>query len=182
MEKFGISEMIQENQNTMEKTMYTHDNIPPSVLTLEIFATELAPKLGFDVHQWVPIVQNSAAEVWWEEKNKRYRSPKKQKHTMVYEDECLKLQLMERSSTDVELFWIETNDKCKGLGSETINHILDTADELGINVIVLPVDFDTEWSGMKPIEYLRRLRNWYKSFGFKKFTPLTPELKYTHNV
>ena len=97
---------------------------------------------------------------------------------MVYEDECMKLQIMERSSTEVELFWIETGEKCKGLGSDIVNSILDTADELKKNVVVLPVDFDTEWSGMSPINYLRRLRAWYKSFGFKSYSPITPELKY----
>ena len=160
--------------------MYTDDNIPPSVLLLENFCTRLAENIGFDCDEWFPHIKDGWVSVFWEQKKRQYENKKSNKHTMKYEDECLKLEIMEVSPTEVEIFWIETKDKCKGMGSDIVNKVLDTADEMGVDVRVLPVDFDTEWSGLEPIQYLRRLREWYKSFGFKYYSPFTPELKYTH--
>ena len=61
-----------------------------------------------------------------------------------------------------------------------MNTILDVSDELGIGVKLIPVDFDnTE----RKIENLYRLRNWYKSFGFKSIdNNRTPVLFYEPQI
>ena len=50
------------------------------------------------------------------------------------------------SENEIELFKIEVNDRYRksGVGTEILNLILDTSDELNIGLKLLPYSFDTE--------------------------------------
>jgi hypothetical protein len=54
-----------------------------------------------------------------------------------------------------------------------MNQVLDVADSLGINVSLTPSPFENVGS----LQYLKFLRRWYVSFGFKA-NPFTPALIY----
>lgn len=93
-----------------------------------------------------------------------------------YQNQNFRLSLTPLNSNTIEIWWIQVFNKGNGLGSDIMNNILDISDEMGIGVKVIPVDIDNE--EMK-VENLYRLRNWYKSFGFKSRNfNRTPELYY----
>lgn len=167
------------NEVDVDELKVYADDKPESVETLEDFTTLLSHNLNLSPEDWLPMITPMLTDVYWEAKNKRYSESKDEMHLMNYEDECVKLQISAVSNDCVELQWIEIKEKCKGMGSNIMNTILDTADELKVDVRVLPVDFDP--GNTKPIVYLRWLRDWYKSFEFKSYSSLTPALKYFHN-
>jgi hypothetical protein len=167
------------NQLDVSKLKVYTNYKPSEVQTLEDFTTLLTEKLGIKQEDWLPIVGPIQAKVFWLEKKKTYSEKKENVHIMNYEDDCVKLQLYSIDSNTIELGWIELNERCKGKGTEIVNCILDTADDLGVDVRVLPVDFSC--GGVEPIKYLRWLRDWYKSFEFKSYSQYSPALKYYHS-
>lgn len=152
---------------------------PNEVCILEDFVTALSDYINLQQEDWLPIISPISASVHWEDKKKRYVENHKQLHIMNYENNCMKLQLYSHSATCIELGWLEIYDTRKGLGTDILNCILDVADDLKIDIRVLPVDF--KCGNTKPLEYLRWLRLWYKSFNFKSYTQLSPALKYYNN-
>ncbi len=61
--------------------------------------------------------------------------------------------------------FLNVQDKCKGLGSKVLNNILDICDELGFILKVLPINYEIpKGMYMTDKEYLKWLREWYKSF------------------
>ena len=163
-----------------ELKVYNPMDKPAALDTLEWFATTLAEKIGITPNDWFPHLSNHSSSVWDINKNKMYYQETPSLHIMSYEDECFRLEISEVSADCVELLWLKVNDKCKGKGTELVNSVLDTADELGIKVKVLPVDFETNLIGNQttPKDYLKWLRDWYKSFEFKSYSTLTPALMY----
>jgi hypothetical protein len=151
------------------------------LMVLEEFGTELANKMVFEVTEWKPQIKSIEAHVRWIGKNKIFKKSKPNVHILSYSNDCIDLEIAECSDNSVELWWIKIKgDRCKGYGTEVMNHILDTADDLGVKVRVLPVDFDKTAlrENQTPMEYLLWLRDWYRSFEFKKFTEFSPELMY----
>jgi hypothetical protein len=161
-------------------TVYNPIDTPMSLDTLECFATILAEKIGITSNDWFPQRSNHQSFVYDFNKNKMHREEKKDLHIMSYEDECFRLEISEVSEDCVELLWLKVNDNCKGKGTELVNSVLDTADEMGIKVKVLPVDFETNLMGNQKtsLDYLKWLRDWYKSFDFKTYSNVTPALMY----
>lgn len=130
--------------------------------TLEMFSQKLESKLGYQ----------PAAEVFkelktsvWKSKRSRYVQTIPQAFVLTFETECYKLQLIPSSQNCVEVYWIEIKDeqRCKGIGSELMNTILDIADELNIKVKAVPCDM----FGDGQVKVLYRIREWYRSLGFK---------------
>ena len=160
----------------VDKLIGYNKNKPKGVDTLERFTDVLTEKLGISQEDWLPYISKIEADVVWLEKKKRYNEKRASVHIMNYENDCVKLQMYSLDDNTVELGWIEINQRCKGVGTYIMNCILDTADDLGINVRVLPVDFDC--GNVEPLKYLKWLRSWYKSFGFKPYSQFTPALKY----
>jgi len=167
------------NKLDVDKLKVYTENKPKGVETLEDFVTLLSKNLDIKQEDWLPMVSPIHAKVYWENKNKAYTEKKEQVHIMNYEDECVKLQFYALDDDTVELGHIEIHDRCKGMGTEILNTILDTADELDVDIRVLPVDFDC--GGVEPIKYLRWLREWYKSFDFVSYSQFSPALKYYSN-
>jgi hypothetical protein len=168
----GMEDVELKVYNPMEK--------PMALDTLEWFATTLAEKIGITPNDWFPQVANHKSNVWDIKRNKMYYEEKPSLHIMSYEDECFRLEICEVSEDCVELLWLKVNDSCKGRGTELLNSVLDTADEMGIKVKVLPVDFQPNLIGNQKtsMDYLKWLRDWYRSFEFKSYSNFTPALMY----
>lgn len=164
----------------VEVQIYNPMNKPMALDTLEWFATGLAKKIGISPSDWAPRIAHHSSRVWDINKKKPYYEEKPSLHIMSYEDECFRLEISEVSEDCVELLWLKVSDKCKGRGTELVNSVLDTADEMGIKVKVLPVDYEPNLIGNQTtdIDYLKWLRDWYKSFEFKSYSTLTPALMY----
>ena len=164
----------------VELKVYNPMDKPMALDTLEWFATGLAKKIGISPNDWAPRITNHSSRVWDIHKNKPYREDKLSLHVMSYEDECFRLEISEVSEDCVELLWLKVNDSCKGRGTELVNSVLDTADEMGIKVKVLPVDYEPTLMGNQTttMDYLKWLRDWYKSFEFKSYSTFTPALMY----
>lgn len=77
------------------------------------------------------------------------------------------LSFIPYSTDSVELWKINVKERGKGIGSEIMSSILDVSDRMGINVKLVPVNYDEDEN--TPKDYLTRLRNWYsEGFEFKR--------------
>jgi len=133
---------------------------------MEMFVSELSKKVQFNSING-EINKQLVTEVL-DFKNRRYREVKNRVPQLNMENECIKLSFIPCNNNTIELFWIETlTEKCQGYGTEIMNHILDVADELGINVRTIPADFNHDAQTFtESKKMLNRLRAWYESFGF----------------
>lgn len=141
---------------------YTCDEL--GIETLETYCDELRMRLGIEVNQVQTVIQKQVFTDVLVKKNspKRYHEQKDNVPTFNMENECFKLSFLQHDENTVELYWIETFEKCKGMGSDLMNTILDVADDLGIDIRTIPADFD----GVKGKYDIFTLRKWYESFGF----------------
>tara|TARA_B100001939_G_C16870754_1_gene586281 strand:- start:566 stop:1042 length:477 start_codon:yes stop_codon:yes gene_type:complete len=98
--------------------------------------------------------------------------------SIVYNDECLDIEILEYNKNTYELYWLEVkNEKCKGVGTEILNHILDACEEHNVNLTLVPVPLEAKtWKENDSLT--KRLLNWYKSFGFIQIDNRTPQLTY----
>ena len=115
--------------------------------------------------------------IYQKNKLKNYKEDKYGEY-FLYENDVCKLQFYELTESIVELFWIEVNYKNKGMGTLLLNKILDAADEVNVEIKLIPIplhscEFD--------FESKRRLRNWYESFGFRSKSTLSPAMYYSPN-
>jgi hypothetical protein len=176
--KMDLINDVLENNNGI---IYDFDEKPNKLVCLEQFIGCLSEIIGIQPTDWAPMILPSfTAGVLNTKTNKMYRENKGKTHVLAYEDECFRLEMSEFNDNTVELLWLKVNDKCKGKGTEVLNAVLDTADTMGINVRVLPVDFEPSPRGNQTTyDYLVWLREWYRSFDFKTYTQLSPALMYT---
>ena len=130
--------------------------------TLETFVTKLEQELGYEA---LAEIYHSMETNVLRRKKSRYKQVWNNVHVLTFETECYKLKLIPSTENCIEVYWIEIKDteRCKGLGSELMNTILDISDELNIKVKAIPCDM----FGDGKIETLYRIRNWYRSLGFK---------------
>ena len=67
----------------------------------------------------------------------------------------------------IELWWLEVTKKNAGLGTEIMNAILDTIDELSMKLYLTPVPFAAQARTKKDYaNAFYRLRNWYDIIWF----------------
>ena len=157
-----------------------------SIQLLENYTTAFSEKMGITPKDWKPTIGSYSSNVMDIDNNRRYIETNDYAHVMKYEDDCIKLYLTDfaESANCVELQRIEIKERCKGRGTQIMNLLLDTADELGIQIRVLPVDYDNSYmteNQQKDIDYLKWLREWYKSFGFISYDWQCPALMYYPN-
>jgi len=90
-------------------------------------------------------------------------------YTMFLTDEW-SLTINPYNNKGIEIFKIEAKKSKSGVGSNLMNNILDIADELNLEVNLVPVPFQNRFGVIPAKENI--LRDWYKSFGFvtKPFT------------
>jgi len=133
------------------------------IQTLENFADAVRERLGFPAENVKCVIQDIWTDVSKVNRRGRFMEKKTQCATFNMKNDCYHLSLIQHNSQCVEVYWIQVFDKCKGLGTEIMNHILDIADEQGIDVRAIPSDFDNP---TKDPRVLVKLRDWYRSFGF----------------
>ncbi len=139
------------------------------VRTLEIFIMTYNEKSILDIseNEWIPMVRPHKSRVNWKSIgfSNYYTEIDDQKCIFSYEDDCIRLEFSNVNDTTIELLFLNVQDKCKGLGSKVLNNILDICDELGFILKVLPINYEIPKSmKMSDKEYLKWLREWYKSF------------------
>ena len=133
---------------------------------MEMFVSVLSERITFN--SVTGVINESLVTEVLDYKNRRYREVKNRVPQLTMMNECIKLSFIPCNNNTIELFWIETlTEKCQGYGTEVMNHILDVADELGINIRTIPADFDHGETGYAAMKMLNRLRAWYESFGFE---------------
>ena len=133
--------------------------------TLELYCETLRQRLGIEIDQVQTIIQPEIGTNVLIKRNspKRYTEIKTNVPTFKMENECFKLSFIQHDKDTVELYWIEIFEKCKGMGSDIMNTILDVADECDVDIRTIPADFDTTGSKYD----IFTLRKWYESFGFR---------------
>jgi len=130
---------------------------------LNLFGHKLADELGFEPH--ASIYRSKSVTVMKVRGKGQYKEKKFKVPTLDWETDCYRLQFIPSTTNCVELYWIEVKDgqECKGIGTKLINTILDIADEYGIRIKAIPCNFKNQGN----VEDLYRLRDWYRSFGFR---------------
>lgn len=130
--------------------------------TLELFADTVRERLGVGYEQVTCYISDIQTSVCRVNARGRYEETKPKCAVFSMTTDCFRLDLIQHNSKCVEIYWIETYDRCKGQGTDIMNTILDVADELQIDVRAIPADFDSGGD----FRLLVRLRDWYRSFGF----------------
>ncbi len=148
-------------RNGKMRKVHLNNSEDQKVEALETFVINLSPQLGLQPSDFIPIFIETSASV--SHKNGIYNE-NGIKHTLHYICDDYRLIFKEFNENIVELYWIQVFEKGTGLGTDIMKKILKISDELEIGVRLIPVDID---NNERKIENLIRLRNWYKSFGFK---------------
>lgn len=139
------------------------------IRTLEMFIQTFNEKsiLNISENEWIPMVRPHKSRVNWKSIgfSNNYTEIDDQKCIFSYEDDCIRLEFSNVNDTTIELLFLNVQDKCKGLGSKVLNNILDICDEIDLILKVLPINYEVPKSMyMTDKEYLKWLREWYKSF------------------
>ena len=139
-------------------------------LTLNLFIKGLSKKLGLKFSDFDEEFGPKTTNVTMFDKKKRVKSKRFNQSKVVrsFSYQCNEyiLQFLELTENEIELYWIEVKCKrCKGYGTELMNKILNVCDDLNIKLKAIPCDFDNPNCESN---LLLRLREWYRSFGFKK--------------
>lgn len=130
--------------------------------TLELFADTVRERLGVEYEQvncYISDIQTSVCRV---NASGRFEETKPKCAVFSMMTDCFRLDLIQHNQKCVEIYWIETFDRCKGQGTDIMNTILDVADEQQIDVRAIPADIASNGDH----RLLVRLRDWYRSFGF----------------
>jgi GNAT superfamily N-acetyltransferase len=77
----------------------------------------------------------------------------------------------------VELHIIEVYNRNKGLGTELMNHLLDTADDMGVKIKLIPIAYKS-CNTADFLENCFRLKRYYMDFNFVS-SKISPYLIYT---
>lgn len=132
------------------------------IVLLESFADVVRERLNFSREQVQCYIANIESDVFISPSKGRYRESKKQCPIFSMKNDCFTLDFCQHDNKTVEIYWLEMKEKCKGKGTEIMNTILDTAEEFGVNIRIIPTDFATTGTNYD----IYSLRRWYISFGF----------------
>jgi hypothetical protein len=160
--------------------MYTDVKTKRSISeSLESFVKEFSKmaNIPFDEFENGFNERYSETLIYQKNKFKKYKENRFGEFYM-YENDIYKLKFCALGENLVELYWIEVYENNKGIGTKLMNYILDAADEVSVEIKLIPIPFNTFRSDF---ESRIRLRNWYKSFGFYSKSTLTPAMYYSPN-
>ena len=129
---------------------------------MEGFCEVVRERLNFPMEQVKCRIQDIWTDVLISPTKGVYRESKSQCPIFSMENDCFKLDFCQHDNKTVEIYWLEVKEKCKGMGTEIMNTILDVADEYAVNIRVIPSDFDIKGTNYN----IYSLRRWYISFGF----------------
>mgnify|MGYP002414218016 CR=1 FL=1 len=139
---------------------------------LQVFMSTFVEKYGYD-HNKVKaeILQTKGTHTMW--KGKLWKSEQKNTALIGLQHKTFSLILGEGTTDSIEVFMIESKLKNKGVGTRVMEQVLDLADQLGINVTLIP----TPYKNVNDEKYCAFLRQWYYDLGFDN-SPFSPIMKY----
>ena len=153
--------------------------------SLENFIDEFSEnsKLKINLNEWIPNIRKHKSVVDWKSSfSSVYKESGIEKCIFSYEDDNIRLEFSNINKGIVELLFINVQERCKGFGKTILNEILDVCDNLGLILKVLPVNYDVPINmKMTDKEYLKWLRDWYKSFDLISIDK-TPNLYYIPSI
>ena len=166
---FSFDDFKKSQENEGDNYIQLENKGLKGIRTLEMFIMTYSEKsiLNISENEWIPVVRPHKSRVNWKSIGFRnnYTEIDDQKCIISYEDDCIRLEFSNVNDTTIELLFLNVQDKCKGLGSKVLNNILDICDEMGLILKVLPINYEVPKDMyMTDKEYLKWLREWYKSF------------------
>lgn len=166
---FSFDDFKKSQENEGDNYIQLENKGLKGIRTLEMFIMTYSEKSILDIseNEWIPMVRPHKSRVNWKSIgfSNNYTEIDDQKCIISYEDDCIRLEFSNVNDTTIELLFLNVQDKCKGLGSKVLNNILDICDEMGLILKVLPINYEVPKDMyMTDKEYLKWLREWYKSF------------------
>ena len=166
---FSFDDFKKSQENEGDNYIQLENKGLKGIRTLEMFIMTYCEKSILDIseNEWIPMVRPHKSRVNWKSIgfSNNYTEIDDQKCIISYEDDCIRLEFSNVNDTTIELLFLNVQDKCKGLGSKVLNNILDICDEIGLILKVLPINYEVPKDMyMTDKEYLKWLREWYKSF------------------
>jgi len=141
---------------------------------MNTFIKALSAKLNISESDWNQYTTTQSVNVPLDSTfYKTYKEIEKVKKVFDVETSDYSLQFANISEGLLELCVIIVNNPGKGLGTEIMNHILDTSDELNITIKTVPApikDVSEIFFGNskhQDFEIVKRLRKYYFSLGFR---------------
>lgn len=183
---YGGSSFKEFQESEISNTLTSNQLIEQGIKgidTLEMFINRFSKKSEINECEWFPNIREHISNVEWKTKSSSYYKEKdNQKCIFSYEDDSIRLEFSNVNDVTIELLFINVQNKNKGLGNKILNIILDVCDELGLFLKVLPVNYDIPKNmKMTDREYLKWLREWYKSFELISIDK-TPNLYHTPSI
>lgn len=136
---------------------------------LQIFVGEFVERNGYD-HSKVKaeISETKNTATYW--KGKEWYNTKQNSALIGLQHKTFSIIFGEGTTDSVEVYMIEAKKQGKGVGTRVMEQVLDLADDLGINVTLIP----TPYKNQDDQAYLSFLRQWYYDLGFdhSKFSPV----------
>jgi hypothetical protein len=147
---------------------------------LESFVKEFSKMTNIPFDEFDNGYNERVSETLIYQKNNKFKKFKENRfgEFYKYENDIYKLKFCALNENLVELYWIEVYNNNKGIGTKLMNDILDAADEVNVEIKLIPIPL---YSFNDDLESKIRLRNWYKSFGFRSKSTLTPAMYYSPN-
>lgn len=103
-------------------------------------------------------------------KGKRYFKQYKSHVRGSVHSNKIQIEFNSKSENEVELWWIQCENRGIGLGTIILDKVLDIADHFGIKITLCPIPLDGG--------DISKLRLWYTKFGFKG-NMFSPYMTYT---
>jgi GNAT superfamily N-acetyltransferase len=136
-------------------------------MVVQLFMGEFVERNGLDHSKVHARIFNKGTQTYW--KGRTWTEWVNNVGGIGYETDEFNLVFAEKSTDTIELYMIEAKQRGKGIGTDLMNKVLDLADELGVNIQLVP----TPYKNVDDSKYCSFLREWYASFGFKSnfYTP-----------
>ena len=160
--------MVQENTIGLEKTIsYKFSKADKLMLTVM--------QNTFNHLQDVPNLEKTIKHIASDHvevpfKGKRYFKQYKSHVRGSVHSNKIQIEFNSKSENEVELWWIQCENRGIGLGTIILDNVLDIADNFGIKITLCPIPLDGG--------DISKLRQWYTKFGFKG-NMFSPYMTYT---
>ena len=160
--------MVQENTVGLEKTISYEFNKADRIMLNFMENTFKDLHDVPNLEKTVKHISSDHVEVPF--KGKRYFKQYKSHVRGSVHSNKTQIEFNSKSENEVELWWIQCENRGIGLGTILLNKVLDISDYFGIKITLCPIPLDGG--------DISKLRTWYASFGFKGNT-FSPYMTYT---
>jgi len=139
---------------------------------VQMFMGAFVEKYGYD-HNKVKasISETKGTETMW--KGKLWNSTSTNAGMIGLQHPTFNLVLSENTTDCIEVYMISAKKQGRGIGTRVMEQVLDLADELGIDVTLIP----SPYKNKNDKQYLSFLRKWYYDLGFDH-NMFSPVMKY----